>query len=265
MYPMKKEEKEKDLVKQQFTRQAGAYTKGLFSDLKLLKKIVELSGVTQKDRVLDVACGGGFLALEFAKTAESVIGIDITPKMIESAELLKTGAGITNIKFRILDAGDIPYQIDSFDIVVCRFAFHHFPAPEKVLDEMARVSKRDVMLIDGISPEDDEQSRYLNEIEKIRDKSHVRLYKKSELKTMMKNAGLNPVKMTHLPVDQYLDEWIDRADPPEADRKVVEEMMSRGLKDDLCGLDVRFENGRIKFTYDTLTILARKGSSLQKV
>ncbi len=185
--------------------------------------------------------------------------------MVESAELLKTGAGIRHVKFRIADAGDIPYQAGSFDVVVCRFAFHHFSHPEKVLDEMARVSRRDVMLIDGVSSEDDEQSRYLNEIEKIRDKSHVKLYKKSELKAMLKNAGLKPLKIAHQPLDQYLDEWIDRANPPDADRKVVEDRISRCLKEDLCGLDVRFEDGRIKFTYDTITILARKESSMQKV
>ena len=64
-------------------RQAQAYSRGnIFVDGFHLSEVIKRSGVTKNHRVLDIATGAGFLALEFAKTAEMVVGSDITPNML---------------------------------------------------------------------------------------------------------------------------------------------------------------------------------------
>jgi len=67
------------LVQRQFRRQAEAYsTMKVVTDPRILDNIVEISAVRADSRVLDVACGPGFVAMAFAPKCRSVLGIDAT-------------------------------------------------------------------------------------------------------------------------------------------------------------------------------------------
>jgi len=256
--------RKKQSAKERFGRRSGAYSKSsILSDKDHLNLIVDLAAPGKSDKVLDVATGNGFLAFEFAKrvSESEVTGCDITPDMLLVAESIQRERGIDNLNFRVTDAESLEFEDGSFDIVSCRFAFHHFTNPEKAVSEMARVCKTGgkIVLVDGLSSEDTAKSEYRNRIEQLRDPSHVRLYSQPELAGLLKAAGLKVIRMRNWDADFYFDEWIKIADPGEAIAKEVRRIMVDSVEDDKTGLSVRFDDdGRLLFTYSTVILVAEK-------
>jgi ubiquinone/menaquinone biosynthesis C-methylase UbiE len=70
---------------EQFSQQAIPFSK-LPGHSKSIEILIELSEVSKGDDVLDVACGPGLVACEFALHAKHITGIDITQEMIEQAK-----------------------------------------------------------------------------------------------------------------------------------------------------------------------------------
>jgi ubiquinone/menaquinone biosynthesis C-methylase UbiE len=247
----------KESAIKQFGKQAVAYSKGnIFVDGFHLSKIVERSGVKKTHRVLDIATGSGFLALEFAKRSSNVIGCDITREMLFHAREKQINSGVTNIDFLLSDVESIPFPDASFDIVSCRFAFHHFPDPEKALLEMKRVCRGRIVLVDGVSSPDPQKSSFHNEIEKMRDPSHVRIYSLIEIKKMFEDIGAVIKDISHWDIPQDFDEWITRAGTGEVKARNIRRLMMESLTGDTTGLRVKLENRMLGFTYDTVILIA---------
>ncbi len=242
----------------QFGKQAEAYAKGnIFVDVVHLSEVVKRSGVEKNHRVLDIATGAGFLALEFAKKSDISIGCDLTRNMILKAREKEKILGLKNTGFLLSDVESLPFPDDCFDIVSCRFAFHHFPNPEKALLEMIRVSRHRLVLVDGVSSEDVEKSLFHNSIEKMRDPSHVRIYSLSEIEDMFNVAGADITDITHWEIPQDFEEWMTRAGTDKAQTEMIESMMLKSIDGDRTGLWVKFENGKLGFTYDTIILIAQ--------
>lgn len=101
--------------------------------------------IGEGDRILDVGCGNGYSTLEYARrTKNQVVGLDYSEPMIEaairyhSAHHPETG----NIKFLVGDARHLPFEDDSFDIVVMQRCLINIPDREeqkKAADEVHRV------------------------------------------------------------------------------------------------------------------------------
>ena len=256
--------RKKQSAKDRFGRRAGAYSKNsILLDKDHLNLIVDLTAPKGSDKVLDVATGNGFLAFEFAKRVSeaSVTGCDMTRDMLLVAESIQRERGLDNVDFRVMDAESLEFEDGSFDIVSCRFAFHHFTDPGKVVSEMVRVCKTGgkIVLVDGLSSEDATKSEYHNRIEQLRDPSHVRLYSEPELVRMLEDAGLKVIHARNWDADFYFDEWIKIADPGEEIAREVRRMMADSVEDDKIGLRVRFDDeGRLLFTYSTVILVAEK-------
>ncbi len=256
--------RKKQSAKERFGRRSGAYSKSsILSDKEHLNLIVDLTAPRASDKVLDVATGNGFLAFEFAKRVSeyNVIGCDMTRDMLLVAEGIQRERGLDNVDFRVMDAESLGFEDGSFDIVSCRFAFHHFTDPEKAVSEMARVCKTGgkIVLVDGLSSEDAAKGEYHNRIEQLRDPSHVRLYSEPELVGVLQDAGLKVIHARNWDADFYLDEWVKIADPGEEIAREVRRMMADSIEDDKTGLRVRFDDaGRLLFTYSTVILVAEK-------
>ena len=59
--------------------------------------------------------------------------------MLEQARAMASQESLANVKFLQGDATDLPFPDATYDLVTCRLAIHHFPRPELVVAEMARV------------------------------------------------------------------------------------------------------------------------------
>lgn len=240
----------------QFGKQAEAYSKGfIFQDSVHLSKIVRRSGVKKNHHVLDIATGSGFLALEFAKRAGDIIGIDITHNILIYAQERQKNLGILNTGFLLSDVEYLPFPEKTFDIVSCRFALHHFPDPQKALLEMKRVCKGRIVLVDGISSEDNNKSLLHNRIEKIRDPSHVRIYSLSEMKKMFNDIGAVITDVVHWDIPQDFDDWMKRAGTDEKKTNNIRYLMTSSAVNDGTGLRVKIEDKNIRFTYDTVILI----------
>jgi ubiquinone/menaquinone biosynthesis C-methylase UbiE len=90
-------------------------------------------------RVLEVAPGPGYLAIELVKlTGCHLLGLDISRTFVRIAGDNAHQAGL-RIDFERGDAADLPFPAEQFDFIVCRAAFKNFARPLAALDEMHRV------------------------------------------------------------------------------------------------------------------------------
>ena len=128
-----------------FTRSAPTYGKVGFSFFSHFgKKLVELSEIPEKAKVLDVASGRGaslFPALKKVGPQGSVIGIDLAEGMVQKTteEIIKSG--FSNAKMIQMDAENLKFQDNNFDIALYGFCIFFFPQYEIALNESYRVLK----------------------------------------------------------------------------------------------------------------------------
>ena len=96
--------------------------------------------VERGEKVLDVACGTGNLAVPAARRGAVVTGVDIAPNLLEQA---RKWAEVENleIQFDEGDAENLPYGDASFDTVVSMFGAMFAPRPERVAAELIRVCR----------------------------------------------------------------------------------------------------------------------------
>jgi len=91
-------------------------------------------------RLLDAACGTGNLAVIASRAGCEVHGLDIATNLIGQARARARGEGL-NINYREGDAEALPYEDASFDVVVSMYGVMFTPQPERIVDELRRVTK----------------------------------------------------------------------------------------------------------------------------
>ncbi len=91
-------------------------------------------------RVLDVACGTGNLAIEAARRRAVVTGLDIAPNLLAQARERARAARL-EIRFDEGDAEALPYEDESFDLVVSMYGAMFAPHPQEVASELIRVCR----------------------------------------------------------------------------------------------------------------------------
>jgi ubiquinone/menaquinone biosynthesis C-methylase UbiE len=100
-----------------------------------IKKIVPIGKST---KLLDVGCGNGFFSYYFEKICDTT-GIDYSEKMILLNPIKK--------KY-LMDATNLKFEENSFDIAFCHAFLHHVDSANKVVKEMKRVSKKYVVILE---------------------------------------------------------------------------------------------------------------------
>lgn len=99
--------------------------------------------ITDKE-VLELATGTGLIAKDVAGVSFRMEATDFSAKMIEEA---CKGEYPGNLNFRVADACHLPYEDDSYDVVIISNALHIMPEPEKALEEIGRVLNKKGILI----------------------------------------------------------------------------------------------------------------------
>src|SRR6266436_7879413 len=94
----------KDLVREEFTRQAPAYADApVIKDQLHLDKLVEAVRPAPEARVLEIATGPAHVALAFARVCREVVGVDLTEAPLKIADKMRAERGLTNIRFQLAD------------------------------------------------------------------------------------------------------------------------------------------------------------------
>ncbi len=117
------------------------------------RNAVEVINTAQQGRVLEVGVGTGLSLPDYARHLE-IVGIDLSPEMLKKARERVDSEELDNVTgLHEMDAADLRFPADSFDTVVAMFVMTVVPDPERVIRELARVTKPggDVLLVNHFS------------------------------------------------------------------------------------------------------------------
>jgi ubiquinone/menaquinone biosynthesis C-methylase UbiE len=119
------------------------YARNTWKSIEQFRKLARsLAGQLEGgSSVLEVAPGPGYLAIELAKQARlRVVGLDISKTFVAIAAANAKDVGVP-VEFHLGNASAMPFDAESFDLIVCRAAFKNFAEPLGALNEMYRVLK----------------------------------------------------------------------------------------------------------------------------
>jgi ubiquinone/menaquinone biosynthesis C-methylase UbiE len=245
----------------QFTRQAVPFSQSLgHTNDESLRFLIDAVNLTEKDTVLDVACGTGIVACGFAVIANHVTGIDITPAMLEQAKLLAQQRGLTNLSWRQGDIETLPFPDDSFSVVLSRYAFHHFLDPSTVLSEMARVCRPGGrVLITDATPSPDKADAF-NRFEKLFDPSHNRALTLEELQGLVNGANLRNVRSAFYKMEMELERHLAASFPNPGDEERIRHLFRKDIGVDRLGVGTHLRGEEIHYAYPVTVIVAEKAT-----
>jgi ubiquinone/menaquinone biosynthesis C-methylase UbiE len=220
--------------------------------------LVEAAALTGTERVLDVATGGGHTAFALAPHAAEVVALDLTRPMLEVAQKEATARQLHNIRFLEGNAQAIPCTDNSFDIVACRHAAHHFPNVRQAISEWVRVLKSEgkLLLIDSLAPEEPELDTFLNEIELLRDPSHVRNYRLSEWQSFLSQAGFTVNTIREGGVFLDIPSWTKRMRTPPEVVTIIEQRLHHATPAACERLHIGEQDGILGFTLPKVLLAA---------
>lgn len=187
---------QQDLSQQRFGDLAKNYVASSLHNAGYnLNKLIELVAVQPGQRALDIATGGGHVALALAKFGAVVTASDLTPRMLAAARAQLSAESLPADYVRN-EAGALPFPANAFDVVTVRYAPHHFPNVWAFVQEVFRVLKPGGVfgMVDQIAPEDKAGSEYVNALEYLRDPSHGRQLSVPEWEGLCLDAGF---RITH--------------------------------------------------------------------
>ena len=251
----------KEVVREEFTRQAAAYAANAsIADPERIARLVQTVNPRPEARVLEVATGPGYVAMGFAAVCREVVGVDLTAAPLAIAERTRQERGLNNLLFQPGDADHLPFADGEFDVVVCRFAFHHFEDPPRVLHEMARVCRPQgtVVVEDLVVSEHSDRAAYHNRFENLRDPSHTRAYPLSGLLTLFAATGLEMENVRLDALTPALERWLANAQTSPDRAAEVRALVERDEAEDLSGTRPFRQNGELHFIQRTATVVGRK-------
>ena len=108
--------------------------------LPLGPRLVEAAGIGSGMRVLDVAAGTGNASIPAAQTGAEVTASDLTPELLEAGKARAKEAGV-ELDWQVADAENLPFDDESFDVVMSSIGVMFAPHHQEAADELVRVCK----------------------------------------------------------------------------------------------------------------------------
>lgn len=229
-----------------------------------IRHLLKFANLPKNLRVMDLGTGTGRLAMLLAEEgASEVVGVDISPAMLEVAEYLRLSSAspaADRVSFRLAAAQRMPFRGESFDAIVCRLVLNHTHKPEHILQELVRLLKPGGVLIlaELLGADDPVKRATQNTIEARRNPSHVAALSADQYRKLVTGARLTIEAETVAVDEQDLEEWLTDLQSNPATRSVVREMMEAGLETDAAGLKVRRHSGKLVFDRRLIYIKAVK-------
>lgn len=176
-----------------------------------LDLVVEWSEPGTGVRALDIATGGGHVARRLREEGCTVVTLDPAPGMEPDV---------------VAPAESLPFEDASFDVVTCRIAAHHFTDVRMAVAEMARVTRRLVVVEDNVFVDE-----RVEEAERLRDPTHVRCYSEDEWRELLAAAGLEVLQLRSFERRPNLEDWLSRVDTPSDDAEVIRNLLRDHVED----------------------------------
>jgi ubiquinone/menaquinone biosynthesis C-methylase UbiE len=248
-------------IDDQFTRQAERFAQAteLHNDA-VLSLLVEAAAPQASDELLDIACGPGSVVATFAPAVRRAIGLDATEAMLDEARALAKAGGLRNVEWRRGDVYALPFGDGDFDIVTCRFAFHHFKHPARAFAEMVRVCRSGgrILLCDAVASDDPAKAAAFNAMEKRRDPSTVAMRPLGFLSALFAEARMPVSQMRHFQIRYEREALIGKSFPVGGDRAGLRRMIDEAVAEDRMGMGARRDGDRVEIGYPSVILVAKK-------
>ena len=222
-------------------------------DIARARHLINFAKLPADLRILDVGTGVGLLPLMLAEDgAKQVVGIDISPEMLEQAEYLRLsrpGEASTRATFRLAPAHALPFRDEMFDAVICRLVLNHVRRPERIIKEIIRVlhSGGILILAELLGVDNPVKRATQNAIEERRNAAHVAARGVEQYNKLLADAGLQLESKEIVTFERELDEWLACYHPDRPDAAAVREMLEAGLETDAAGINVRRQGNTLVF------------------
>jgi len=249
-------------ARDQFEKQSGRYGKThILSNTADVAAALEGLALTPGGRALDVATGGGHTAIHLARQGWQVTAADISPAMAENARKLAEEMGLS-LEARVHEAESLPYPDETFALVSCRVAAHHFSDREAFLRETCRVLAPGghLLLIDGSVPDGEPKAEeWIHQVEKLRDPSHGRFLSPGAWRALCAEAGLEVLRCETEPFRQPDLEWyFETAATSPENRRQVRELVRNAPASARKVFGLAEEDGKTVWWWPRLRLVARK-------
>lgn len=122
-----------------YSRRAESYARSIDPTLKpVAEDIIKVAELAEHHRMLDLATGTGAVACAGAHRGATVVGIDVSPRMLETARRISP----PRVLFCLADVAVLPFRSGVFDVITCGFGLSHFVDTAATLAEVQRVLRR---------------------------------------------------------------------------------------------------------------------------
>jgi len=249
------------LIKAQFNKQAEKFASwSVGKNIEYLKAYSDFCEISAQDKLLDVACGPGDFTIYVGQQILEAWGVDISDKEIEIANSQINELGISNVQFSCSDVESLPYPDNTYSLVTCKSAFHHFSNPEIVLNEMKRcctvggkISIQDIVMYENSYVND-----FFETFDKLVDISHNRMIGISEIDHLYFDNEIEKLKEFRLDVDLRIDEYIEHAFQEQDKKNEIESLVSKGVKDSRLNNYLFYKEKNLYFKRPVYLILGFK-------
>jgi ubiquinone/menaquinone biosynthesis C-methylase UbiE len=247
-------------VEQAFSLQASAFEDPRFnrvftSDAEWIFAELPLSA---QDLVLDVAAGTGHAARLLAPAVRGVVALDATAAMLAVGKAQADAAGLHNIVFARGDAAALPFLDASFDVVVSRFAVHHFGDPDGPLSEMVRCLRPGgrIAVADLVSHDDPEVGQRQNDLERLRDASHTQMLTSAQLRARLAALGVGSITVAERATERPLGPWLEQtATAADARAHIVAALEAELAGGATTGFSPRVLGGELQFSQHFASVI----------
>lgn len=175
-----------------------SFTEGSFynkqtQDEEHLKQIMQMLPIKSGMRILDFGTGSGYLSFPLAKTYPDaeIVGLDIVEAALQRNQEQAVSDGLSNLQFTAYDGIKFPFADNSFDMIITRYALHHFPVIEKTFEEIGRVLKESGSLfLSDPAPNEDDKERFVDAYMQMKKDGHIKFYTRNEWEGLADRMGL---------------------------------------------------------------------------
>ena len=219
--------------------------------------VVELAIAHGGERVVDVGTGVAHTLRRVAPAFRAAVGIDATREMLEAGRGVLERARVPGASLVQADATALQIASGSIDVVTSRLASHHFADAAGAFREIARILRPGglFVLVDNFTPEGAEVDAFINDLERLRDASHVRSHTVRGWRHLAEAAGLRTSIDSETSVTKLdVDSWLARSQTPK-DRA---DAVRHRLRDASPAVVRAFDVTATSFSVHKLILLGRK-------
>ena len=250
-----------EIVKRQFDTQAQKFSAwSVTKNIEYQKAYFEFCEINSQDSFLDFACGTGEYAIFAAKQVKTAHGVDISKGMIEIADIQAAEQNLDNVSFSCHPVEQTPFDDESFSIVICRSAFHHFNDYVKIFDEMIRCCQRNgrISIQDIVAYSNKKVDKFFEELECAIDESHHKTLDKEFIQGLYDNRKIKTKKTFEIDIELNFQEYLGHANQSYESKKKIISLVEKGLADTEISKYFILKEDAIFFKRNVFMILGEK-------